>query len=87
MCQELSAQWFARHHGLTLAETHVLEALCTGARPAEVAATKGVALSTVRSHISSLRAKTGAPSIRDLVRQVAVLPPLVSALKGAPLTH
>lgn len=84
VCQELSAQWFARHHGLTLAETQVLEALCSGARPSDVAAIKGVALSTVRSHISSLRAKTGAPSIREVVRQVAVLPPLVSALKVLP---
>jgi hypothetical protein len=42
-----------------------------------------VAVSTVRTQIGSIRAKTGAGSIRELVRQVAVLPPLVGALRGA----
>jgi hypothetical protein len=38
-------------------------------------------VSTVRTQIGSIRAKTGANSIRELVRQVAVLPPLVGALR------
>jgi len=42
-----------------------------------------VAVSTVRTQIGSIRAKTGAASISELVRQVAVLPPLVGALRGA----
>jgi ribosomal protein S19 len=42
-----------------------------------------VALSTIRSQLGAIRAKTGAASIRTLVRQVAVLPPLVGALRGA----
>jgi len=81
MCEELSVQGFARCHGLTPAETEVLKALCAGAPPRQVAQQLGVALSTVRTQISSIRAKTGAESIRALVRQVAVLPPLVSALR------
>ena len=40
----------------------------------------GVAVSTVRSQIGSIRHKTGAESIRALVRQVAVLPPVKGAL-------
>jgi len=36
----------------------------------------------VRTQIGSIRAKTGAASIAELVRQVAVLPPLVGALRG-----
>jgi DNA-binding CsgD family transcriptional regulator len=82
MCEELSVQGFARCHGLTPTETDVLKALCAGAPPRQVAERQGVALSTVRTQISSIRAKTGAESIRALVRQVAVLPPLVSALRG-----
>jgi len=35
------------------------------------------------TQIGSIRAKTGAGSIRELVRQVARLPPLVGALRGA----
>ena len=82
MCEALSAHWFARSHGLTPAEIRVLAALCEGRRPSDVATAQGVALSTVRTQIGSIRAKTGAESIRALVRQVAVLPPLVGALRG-----
>ena len=82
VCERLSAQWFARAHNLTPAETQVLDALCSGLRPQEVAAQQGVAISTVRSQISSIRAKTAAQSIRALVRQVAVLPPLLTALRS-----
>jgi DNA-binding CsgD family transcriptional regulator len=41
-----------------------------------------VAISTVRAQIGALRVKTGASSISALVRQLAVLPPLVGALRG-----
>jgi DNA-binding CsgD family transcriptional regulator len=85
VCPALSAHWFARSHGLTPAETRVLAALCEGATPAAIAKSQGVALSTVRTQIGNMRAKTSADSIRDLVRQVAVLPPLVSALRGVSL--
>ena len=82
VCERLSAQWYAREHNLTPAETQVLGALCSGLGPQQVAAQQGVAISTVRSQIGSIRAKTGAQSIRELVRQVAVLPPLLNALRG-----
>ena len=82
VCEALSAEWFARVHGLTMAETQVLKCLCAGFTPGEIKAQQGVAISTVRSQISAIRAKTGAQSIRALVRQVAVLPPLVNALRG-----
>lgn len=87
VCGALAAQWFARNHGLTPAETRVLAGLCEGRPPGAIAAAQGVALSTVRSQIGSIRAKTGAPSIRALVRQVVVLPPLVGALRGLPALH
>ncbi|MDH3209091.1 MAG: helix-turn-helix transcriptional regulator [Burkholderiaceae bacterium] len=79
-CGELSVQGFARCHGLTQAETSVLQALSGGVDPAEIAQRHGVAVCTVRSQIGSLRAKTGAASIRDLLSRVAALPPLVPAL-------
>ena len=60
----------------------MLELLCSGVRPTEVARQQGVAVSTVRTQIGSIRAKTGAGSISELVRQVAVLPPMVGALRG-----
>jgi DNA-binding CsgD family transcriptional regulator len=81
MCAPLSVQGFARSMQLTPAETRVLDMLCNGVRPTEVATRQGVALSTVRTQIGSIRAKTGAASIRELVRQVGLLPPLVGALR------
>lgn len=78
---ELAVQAFARIHGLTPGETRVLVALCNGLPPAVAAAQHGVAISTVRSQIGSIRAKTGAASIRELTHKVAALPPLMSALR------
>ena len=85
VCERLSVHGFARSVHLTPAETEVLELLCQGVRPSEVARRKHVAVSTVRTQIGSIRAKTGAGSISELVRQVAVLPPLVGALRGGGL--
>jgi DNA-binding CsgD family transcriptional regulator len=83
MCPQLSLRGYARESALTPAETRVLEMLCEGFLPAEIAAQQTVALSTVRTQIGSIRAKTGANSIRELVRLAARLPPLVGALRGA----
>jgi len=82
VCQQLSVQGFARSMQLTPAETRVLEQLCSGVRPTRIAQLQNVAVSTVRTQISSVRIKTGAASISDLVRMVAVLPPLVNVLRA-----
>jgi DNA-binding CsgD family transcriptional regulator len=89
VCESLSVQGFARSYGLTGAETRVLLALCDGTPPARTAQQLGVAVSTVRSQIGSMRQKTGAESIRALVRQIAVLPPVKGALRrnGATRSH
>ncbi|MGL6108969.1 MAG: helix-turn-helix transcriptional regulator [Rubrivivax sp.] len=84
MCGELSVQWFARSNGLTMAETRVLEALSEGVQPTDIALRHGVGIATIRSQIGSIRVKTHSDSIGALVRQVAVLPPLVGALRGVP---
>lgn len=81
LSERLSVQWFGSQHGLTPAESRVLESLCEGLTPREIAELGGVGLATVRTQIGSIRAKTGAKNIRELVRQVAVLPPMVSALR------
>jgi DNA-binding CsgD family transcriptional regulator len=74
---ELSVDGFARAHALTRTEARVLLALSQGLLPADVAASFDVTLSTVRYHIGSIRHKTGAESFIGLIRQVAVLPPMV----------
>lgn len=82
VCEALSLQGFARCHGLTLAETRLLEGLSAGIEPRALARRHGVSLATVRTQISSIRTKTGAASIRGLMRQLSVLPPIVGSLRG-----
>jgi DNA-binding CsgD family transcriptional regulator len=80
VCEPLSVEFYARSHHLTAAETTVLTELCNGLRPTEIAKRGGVALSTVRTQICSIRHKTGAASIADLVRMMIGLPPIIPAL-------
>jgi DNA-binding CsgD family transcriptional regulator len=82
LSERISVQCFASLHGLTPAETRVLDSLCEGLEPREIAELNDVGLATVRTQIGSIRAKTGADNIRALVRQVAVLPPILSSLRG-----
>jgi DNA-binding CsgD family transcriptional regulator len=78
VCGPLSVQFFARQHGVTLAESAVLTALCNGHTPRRIAEERGIAVSTVRTHILRIREKTGARSIMDLLRVASMLPPLVA---------
>lgn len=82
LCEALSIQAFAAAHRLTSSETRVLAALTRGDAPAAIATRRNVAISTVRSQIGSIRAKTGATSIRELLRTVSVLPPLRGVLRA-----
>jgi DNA-binding CsgD family transcriptional regulator len=79
-CEPISLEFFAREHGLTGAEGQVLKGLCGGLRPVQIARDAGVALSTVRTQVSSIRLKTEAKSIGELVRRLTMLPPIVPAL-------
>ena len=78
----LTLDFYARNHRLTGAETQVLKGLCSGLRPKEIAQQRSVAISTIRSHIGSIRQKTQTASIRDLVNRVASLPPITPAVRG-----
>lgn len=84
VCSELAAQSFARAFRLSPGETQVLRLLCEGASPSEIAKEHKVAISTVRTQITSIRNKTRTTSIRELVQQVAVLPPLMGVLRNSP---
>ncbi len=67
---------FARHQGLTPTEEQVLVFLCRSLGAPDIAIQMNVAVSTVRSHVRSLCAKTGSSGVRALVNRVATLPPL-----------
>lgn len=77
LCSCLAAQWFASTHGLSTAETSVFAELLAGQDPAGIAASHGVAISTVRTQLSSIKAKTSTRSLRHLLMVAAQLPPLV----------
>jgi DNA-binding NarL/FixJ family response regulator len=76
----LSLDFFAREHHITPAEVAVLRLLCDGRRPSDIAPALGVAVSTVRTQVCSLRQKTGTRRTADLVRIVTALPPILALL-------
>jgi len=85
VCESLMLCFFSRSHGLTATEENVLGILCQGYSAPEVAAQLKVAVSTVRSHVRSLCAKTRSNGVRELVNRVAVLPPVAPALLHEPM--
>lgn len=81
-CEPLSLEMFAHSHHLTLAETLVLASLCEGLSPSAIARRLSVALSTVRTQLNAIRAKTGTTSLRELLLLVNGLPPVMSRLSA-----
>jgi DNA-binding CsgD family transcriptional regulator len=80
VCESLMLCFFARSHSLTSAEENVLAILCQGHSAPQAARQLKVAVSTVRSHVRSLCAKTRSSGVRDLVNRVAMLPPVAPTL-------
>lgn len=85
VCESLMLCFFARSHGLTPTEESVLGILCQGYSAPQVAVHLKVAVSTVRSHVRSLCAKTRSSGVRELVNRVAVLPPVAPAFWREPM--
>jgi DNA-binding CsgD family transcriptional regulator len=85
VCDALMLCFFARSHGLTHTEEHVLGILCQGYSAPEIARQMKVAVSTVRSHVRSLCAKTRSSGVRELVKRVSVLPPVAPSLRLEPV--
>ncbi len=79
--ESLAMQFFANATKLSRGEVTVLQGLCEGFKAEDIATRNGVCVSTVRSQIISIRQKTGTQNIRDLVKRVAALPPMVPALR------
>ncbi|GCL62123.1 helix-turn-helix transcriptional regulator [Pseudaquabacterium pictum] len=77
VCARLTTQQFCTLHGLTPAESDVLAAVLAGRAPREIAVAHGVSVTTVRSQVSAIKAKTGAKRLQEVLLQVALLPPLV----------
>ncbi len=80
VCESLMLSFFSRAHQLTACEETILGLMCTGLTAPEMAAQLKVAQSTVRTHVRSICAKTHSHSIREVVKRLAVLPPLMAAV-------
>ena len=85
VCDAVMLCFFARTHGLTPAEEQVLGILCQGYSAPQIAVQLKVAVSTIRSHVRSMCAKTHSNGVRALVGQLAVLPPIGAARLQDPL--
>lgn len=82
-CQPHQLASFAGTHRLTRTEEQVLQLLCRCLSAPEVALEMKVAVSTIRTHVRSLCAKTATHGVRQLINLVAALPPL-APVRGAP---
>lgn len=85
VCDPVMLCFFARAYGLTPSEEQVLSILCQGYSAPEIADQLDVAVSTIRSHVRSMCAKTHSNGVRALVGQVAVLPPIGASHLQDPL--
>ncbi len=78
-CSVLGLEMFSKVHGLTLTERRILSGLLADKAPRQIAAANGVALSTVRSQIKSIRDKVGVRNIEGLLIRAAEVPPVTPA--------
>ena len=80
-CEVLTLRMFGEMHGLSIAENELLPAISCGLSVETIALQQHVAVSTVRSQVYSIRAKTGSTSLRTLMARLITLPPIRPALK------
>ena len=78
VCSPLGLEMLSNNHGLTFAERRVLRALIGNCTPREIAASHGVTLATIRSHILAVRDKLGVRSIDALLLRAAEVPPITA---------
>jgi DNA-binding CsgD family transcriptional regulator len=83
LCSALALEMLSSVHGLTLAERRVLAALLDETAPRQIAKAHGVALSTVRTQITSIRNKLGVRSVEALLVRAGEVPQVPSALRQA----
>ncbi len=67
---------FAYQYGLSAGELAVVYALCQGHTPRQIAARRGVRLSTVRTQLARVKKKCGEDLLGTLVPRIQRLPPV-----------
>jgi len=66
--------------GLSPAQAEIALAIFNGKSPEQIATERSIAISTLRTHLAEIFARTGAENQRDLVRLLGMLPPVRSQL-------
>jgi DNA-binding CsgD family transcriptional regulator len=79
VCESLMLSFFSRAHQLTASEENILGLMCAGLTAPEMAVHLKVAEATVRTHVRNICTKTHSNGIREVVKRLAVLPPLMAA--------
>lgn len=80
VCESLMLSFFSRAHQLTASEETILGLMCAGLTAPEMAVQLKVAEATVRTHVRNICTKTHSHGIREVVKRLAVLPPLMAAV-------
>ncbi len=80
VCESLMLSFFSRAHQLTASEENILGLMCAGLTAPEMAVQLKVAEATVRTHVRNICTKTHSNGIREVVKRLAVLPPLMAAV-------
>ena len=83
MCETLMMSFFSRAYQLTRSEEQILSLICVGHTAPEMAKELHVGEATVRTHIRSICQKTHSHGIREVVKRLALLPPLMAAVMPA----
>jgi DNA-binding CsgD family transcriptional regulator len=81
LCESISLHFFAKFFALTNAERHVLEQLSKGLNVTEIAERTSIALSTVRTQLKQIFAKTGLHTQTQLLGVLGKLPPMPTVLQ------
>jgi DNA-binding CsgD family transcriptional regulator len=80
VCESLMLSFFSRSYRLTTTEERVLGLMCTGLTAPEMAQQLHVGEATIRTHVRNICTKTHSNGIRDIVKRLAMLPPLMAAV-------
>jgi DNA-binding CsgD family transcriptional regulator len=80
VCESLMLSFFSRAHQLTASEETILGLMCAGLTAPEMAVRLKVAEATVRTHVRNICSKTHSNGIREVVKRLAVLPPMMAAV-------
>jgi DNA-binding CsgD family transcriptional regulator/PAS domain-containing protein len=71
-----TSDMLARLFALSPAQAAIALAIFNGKSPEQIAVERGVAITTLRTHLAEIFARTGAENQRDLIRLLGMLPPV-----------